>query len=85
VCNYTQAFPSPSPSPTPTPTPSAEEYGGIVTLNPLAPDLAFDGAAVEECRGLYRRVVGEECTHGFLEVTEEMRRQLAAEEEEYLN
>ncbi|KAA8893681.1 hypothetical protein FN846DRAFT_501774 [Sphaerosporella brunnea] len=80
ACNYTQSFPT-------TASETTQSNGPVIALNPLSADLAFDDEALEECKRVYRRIVGEECLHGFLEMTEEMRRQhmLAEGEEEYLN
>ena len=81
VCRYTQAFA----------IGTVEEVMiddrdvGLITLAPMREDLAFDSEAVTDCRKVYERIMeGEEGGHGFLEMTEEMRRQkaLMAEEEE---
>jgi RAB protein geranylgeranyltransferase component A len=73
VCNYSQTFP------VQVTTTTAEK---MVQLSPMSGDLAFDKTAVEECRSVYESIMRGGSGHGFLAMTEEMKRQHALAEEE---
>lgn len=72
VCRFTQEFA--------TPIAADSKEDGLVELSPMSGDLAFDAGVVEECKQVYERIIGTK--EGFLEMTEEMRRQYALAEEE---
>lgn len=69
VCRYMQSFAAEE----------AQGEGRVVVLKPMSGELAFDEDVVEECKGVYERIVGTR--EGFLEMGEEMRRQYAENEE----
>jgi hypothetical protein len=60
------------------PSSSEEKESRVLALNPLSLDLSFDEEAVKECMGVYEKIVGTQ--EGFLEMTEEQRKQQIEEE-----
>jgi len=72
VCKYSQEFAAS--------IVADGKESGLVELSPMSGDLAFDAGVVEECKQVYEKIVGTR--EGFLEMTEEMKKQYALTEEE---